>query len=77
MFEESVVRYLGVFLGAEEGVAVEWEKRVTSKIRARYKSWLAQGGARTVYGRNIVVKNSVMAVAWFLVQRQCLPNQHR
>ena len=70
----SVVRYLGVFLGTSEAVARVWEEKVTGKIRQRYGSWLSQGGARTLFGRNIVVKNSVMAVAWFLVQRQCLPN---
>ena len=68
------MRYLGVFLGTNEAVARVWEEKVTGKIRQRYGSWLSQGGARTLFGRNIVVKNSVMAVAWFLVQRQCLPN---
>ena len=46
----------------------------SNSLNSRYACWLSQGGARTLFGRNIVVKNSVMAVAWFLVQRQCLPN---
>ena len=36
-------------------------------IQVVARPWLAQGrggGAKTVFGRNIVVKNSVMAMAW-------------
>ena len=61
------------FLGAEEKVAAVWADRVTKKIRARYGSWLAQGGARTLFGKNIVVKNSVMAVAWWPLQLSVSP----
>ena len=71
---EAVVRYLGVFLGAPEAVAREWDKRTTAKIGARYAQWAMRGGARTVFGRNIVVRNSVMAVAWYLVTNQCPPH---
>jgi len=28
----------------------------------------------TIFGRNIVVRNSVMAVAWYLVTNQCPPH---
>ena len=71
--EAAVIRYLGVFLGAPEVVAREWTRRVTAKVRARYAQWAVRGGARTLYGRNIVVRNSVMAVAWYLVSNQCPP----
>ena len=71
--EAAVIRYLGVFLGAPEVVAREWTRRVTAKVRARSTQWAVRGGARTLYGRNIVVRNSVMAVAWYLVSNQCPP----
>ena len=69
------MRYLGVFLGAADAVAREWEKRTTAKVRARYAQWAMRGGprVRTVFGRNIVVRNSVMAVCWYLVTNQCPP----
>ena len=74
LFKDEVVRYLGIFLGTDEQVAREWEKRVTAKIRARYARWLTRGGARSMLGRNIVIKTSVMAVAWYLVSNQTPPN---
>ena len=52
IFDADVVRYLGIFLGVEERVAREWEARTTAKIRGRYASWLAQGGPKTLFGRN-------------------------
>ena len=74
LFKDEVVRYLGIFLGTDEQVAREWEKRVTAKIKARYARWLTRGGARSMLGRNIVIKTSVMAVAWYLVSNQTPPN---
>ena len=71
---ESTIRYLGIFLGTPSAVAREWEKRTTARVRARYAQWSLRGNARTIFGRNIVVRNSVMAVCWYLISNQCPPN---
>ena len=69
-----VVRYLGVFLGAPETVAREWQKRITEKMYARFGRWRERGLPRTRCGRNIVIRNSVFAIAWYMVQSQVHPD---
>jgi len=68
------IRYLGIFLGTAENVAKRWHDKVTAKIRERYTRWTAAGTPKTIGGRNIVIKSSVMALAWFLVQHQIPPD---
>ena len=70
----SLIRYLGIFLGTPEGVARKWEETVTAKMRKRYERWLARGIPRSRRGRNIVIRNHVQACAWYLVQAQTPPN---
>ena len=70
---DAVVRYLGVFLGASERVAKEWEKKVTAKMQARYDRWISRGAPTTRRGRNIVIRNHVNSLAWYLVQAQTPP----
>ena len=74
LFRGEVVRYLGVFLGTDDQVAREWNRRVTAKIQTRYNSWITRGGTHSLAGRNIVIKTSVMAIAWYLVANQTPPN---
>ena len=70
----SLIRYLGIFLGTPEGVARKWEETVTAKLRKRYERWLGRGIPRSRRGRNIVIRNHVQACAWYLVQAQTPPN---
>ena len=69
----ATVRYLGIFLGASERVAKEWEKKVTAKMQQRYDRWVSRGAPTTRRGRNIVIRNHVNSLAWYLIQAQTPP----
>ena len=71
---EACIRYLGVFLGTPERVAAKWHLKTTAKIKTKFSKWRATGMPRSTGGRNLVIKNSVMALAWFLVQHQVPPD---
>ena len=70
----AAIRYLGIFLGCEEAVAAQWEKRITQKMERRFDRWCARGAPATRRGRNIVIRNHVNAVAWYMVQAQTPAN---
>ena len=46
---------------------------VSKKIAKRYERWLGRGIPATRRGRNIVIRNHVSAVAWYMVQAQTPP----
>ena len=70
---DDPVRYLGIFLGQPEAVRAIWEARVTAKMRTRYARWRERAPPRTRVGRNIVIRNSVLACGWHMAEAQCLP----
>jgi hypothetical protein len=72
--QEACIRYLGVFLGTPERVAAKWHLKTTAKIKAKFSKWRASSMPRSIRGRNLVIKNSAMALAWFLVQHQVPPD---
>jgi len=71
---QTDIRYLGIFLGSSEYVATKWHERITKKMEARFQRWSSTCLPKTSGGRNLVIKSSVMALAWFLVQHQCPPD---
>ena len=71
---DAVVRYLGIFLGASTEVAAAWKKKVTEKMKKRYNRWYARGVPATRRGRNLVIRNHVNALAWYMVQAQTPPS---
>ena len=74
IFTDGVIRYLGIFLETKEDVAREWEERITRKIKARYAKWLSLRAGSTAFGKNIAIKNSVMAIAWYMTNNQTPPD---
>lgn len=68
-----MIRYLGIYLGTEEKVAQKWVEKVTEKMYTRFARWRERGLPRTRCGRNVVIRNSVLAVAWYMVQNQVPP----
>ena len=71
--KDAIIRYLGIFLGASEDVARKWEAKVTAKMEARFNRWVGKGAPATRTGRNIVIRNSCFALAWFMVAHQYTP----
>ena len=72
--KNTLIKYLGMFLGAPADVAKKWEEKVTSEIITRYNRWIARGVPRSHNGRNMAIRNHVNSVAWYLVQAQTPPN---
>ena len=70
----ALIRYLGIFLGADEAVAKQWEEKTTKRVRERLNLWRERGVPMTRAGRNVVIRNSVLALAWYLCEHQPLPN---
>jgi hypothetical protein len=82
-FSTDVIRYLGVFMGSHAAVLAKWlppdgspldGNDLTSRMTQRLRLWSSLGVGPTYAGRNLVVKNSVLAMAWFLAECQTLPN---
>ena len=82
-FDEDPIRYLGVFLGCSQRVTLKWAKDatiaataaatdLTSRMTRRFEEWAALGVGTTYAGRNLIVKNSVLAMAWYLVESQTI-----
>ena len=71
--KKTVIRYLGVYLGAEEHVACEWVKRTTKRMRQRADLWRERRMPGTRGGRGTALRNSILAQAWFLVNNQVPP----
>ena len=68
-----MIRYLGIYLGADEHVAREWVKRTTKRIRQKADVWRARRMPGTRGGRVTALRNSILAQAWFLVNNQVPP----
>ena len=83
-FSSDPVRYLGIYLGCDERVARKWcaclydeivradSRDLTSRIERRFEEWAALGVGASYTGRNLVVKNSVLAMAWYMVESQAI-----
>ena len=81
---DPAIRYLGNFFGPESSVRAEWIKPdgpsdnsnptdLTSRMSHRLAQWASLGVGRTYQGRNLVIKNSVLAMAWYLTETQTIP----
>ena len=46
---------------------------MTGKMQQRYNRWTSRGVPATRQGRNLVIRNHVNAVAWYMVQGQTPP----
>ena len=55
-------------------MAREWHKRITKRITDRFNEWRAKRLPATLYGRSLAIKNSVLAVAWYLVNHALPPD---
>ena len=79
-FTADVIRYLGIFTGTPTAVLAQWLSRdpgssdLTSRMQRRIALWVSLGVGPTYAGRNLIVKNSVLAMAWFLTEAQTLPD---
>ena len=82
-FTEDPIRYLGIFLGTPDKVArkivgdmqeAAWRagKSLTAKVGRRFEEWAEIGVASTYAGRNLIVKNSVLAMVWYTVESQSI-----
>ena len=82
---DPAIRYLGDFFGPASSVRAEWIKPngptdnstptdLTSRMSHRFSQWASLGVSRTYQGRNLVVKNSVLAMAWYLTETQTIPD---
>ena len=60
---DGIVRYLGIFLGAPQNVARKWHERITSKMQTRCLTWASRSVPATRDRCNIVIKNSIFALA--------------
>ena len=70
----GVILYLGVFLGAPEGVAKAWLDKTCARISQRSEAWRERSMPRTRGGRAVALRNSILAQAWYLVENQTPPN---
>ena len=70
----GILRYLGVFLGVQEGVARGWIARTTKRIEARANRWRERRMPSTRAGRAVALRNSILALAWYLVENQTPPD---
>ena len=82
---DPAIRYLGVFFGAMASIRAEWDAPtslndnstptdLTSRMSHRFSQWSSLGVGGTYAGRNLIAKNSVLAMAWYLIENQTLPD---
>ena len=81
VFTADVIRYLGIFTGLPASVLAQWlpppgthnSNDLTSRMERRLALWISLGVSPTYAGRNLTLKNSVLAMAWYLAENQTLP----
>ena len=73
-FDNAFVRTLGVFMGTPHAVATEWQKRTTQKVTDRFNLWRRTKMPNTLYGKSLIIKNSVLAACWYLISHQTPPD---
>ena len=84
-FAADLIRYLGTYYGMDSEVLSAWIKPtsspdnstpddLTSRMIHRFSQWSSLGVGGTYAGRNLIVKNSVLAMAWYLTESQTIPN---
>ena len=66
----KVLRYLGVFMGSDAQVDTAWHSRSTTRMAERVRMWRERGVPSTREGRCIALRNSILAVGWYLVENQ-------
>ena len=67
---EAALRYLGTFLGTDPQQIRAWNKRTTERIESRIEMWRSRGMPATREGRCVALRNSILAVSWYLVDNQ-------
>jgi hypothetical protein len=84
IFSSDPVRYLGILLGIPEKVATAWcadartaahgalKRDLTSTVHRSFNEWGVLGVGSTYAGRNLIVKNSVLAKVWYVVESQLI-----
>ena len=73
-FSQPCVRILGAFLGTPEHIAQQWEHKTTHHMKTKFAEWQERAMPNSFTGKNLVIKNSVLACAWYLVQNQAPPD---
>ena len=73
-FANATTRTLGVFMGSSPAVAEEWHKRLTLRVKERFNVWRRNRMPATLYGKSLAVKNSVLAMVWYLIGHQTPPD---
>ena len=81
-FDEDPIRYLGAFFGTTAAILSRWLQApdcpkpddLTSRMRRRLALWSSFGVGPTYAGRNLILKNSVLAMAWYLTEAQTIPS---
>ena len=68
--QETALRYLGVFLGTNKQQLAAYEARTTKRIEDRATLWRERGMPTTREGRCIALRNSILAVSWYLTDNQ-------
>ena len=66
----AALRYLGVYLGTDEQQLQAWAARTSGRISKRAQLWIDRGLPSTREGRCIALRNSILALSWFLVDNQ-------
>ena len=69
-------RLLGIWLGGENAVRAEWERRVVAKMQQRLHSLRAAGLPTSVYGRVIVQKVLYLGISVFFATNQVPRGMH-
>jgi len=80
----DLVRYLGIHLGTAANVEAQWipptrrapanGKDLTTRMQQRLAQWQTLGVGSTYAGRNLIIKNSVLAKAWYMAELQSVPH---
>ena len=70
---KTAITTLGIVIGACAPVSAQWDKKVRQGVRDKLAEWRSRRVPTTSYGRNLVVKNSAMPKAWYMVPAQMPP----
>ena len=64
----------GYYHASQGTQAVLNSNALTQRMERRLTSWAAIGTSATYAGRNLVLKNSVLAMAWYTIESQTIPD---
>jgi exonuclease III len=70
----TTTRILGVHIGPPNQVDKIWKEKTVNRVIQKFALWSQKYLPSSIEGKNTVIKNSVLACVWYLIEHQTPPD---